>query len=180
MNTWEADRTDWSLLDTATAHASDVPHNLARLAAAGSEADAAALYWRLDNEVVVQGALYSAAVPAVTCALQSVQCATPVARPYMLDLLVQICSGTPAPGQPPDLARRCRRELLRGAALIYHYLENGTDRERELCVDLVGLCALADAQLVERTRWYLARIRGLTPSLVDLVDGWIAELNPSN
>ena len=178
---WELERHDWSRL-RAAGSAERVPQALAALRDASSAEEAERAYWRIDNTVVVQGALYEAALPAVVCLLEVLQRSTPVARPFVLELLVQIGSGEPAPVEREqgnaDLSARCRRELSRGVALFVHLLEHGSDGERIHGVDLLGLCAEQDPALRERVRWYLGKLLRQDPSdgLRRLIESWLAAL----
>ena len=64
----ELDRYDWGSLRTCAGTAAEVPAAVAALVAATTEADAEHAYSEtsLDNEVVVQGNLFQAAVPLVS------------------------------------------------------------------------------------------------------------------
>lgn len=89
---YEIGTVDWSTLRTLTPQmASRVPLAIRALVAAGSEDEANAAYWQLDNQVVVQGQLFEASarlVPVLFAALLA-QLA-PAARLRVLDLLVDL------------------------------------------------------------------------------------------
>lgn len=62
----ELSRHDWSALRCAGGPATDVPQELRGLLAATNGEERRKHYWKLDNNVVVQGNLYEAAVPVVS------------------------------------------------------------------------------------------------------------------
>lgn len=93
---------DWSSLEILTGTAEHVPHAILGLLASDPE-DVRNAYWRLENHIVVQGDLYSAAAPAIefleAVALEGVH------KTQILDLMLEIGIGC-----SPDLelAARCR------------------------------------------------------------------------
>lgn len=179
---WEVDRVDWQKV-RAGAPALHVPAAISALMSAKTEQDAEAAYWRIDNTVVVQGSLYEAARPATACLVIALSTVSRVARPWLLELLVQIGGGEVSPTEIAegngDLRTECLRELTHGLALYLEILESGRLDEKTLCVDLLGLCARENPELRERVSWYLNRFaaQDLAPSVRQLVSGWIAELS---
>ena len=179
--TWDLERYDWARL-RAQGSAEGVPRALTALASASTEAEARDAYWRIDNTVVVQGALYEAAVATAACAVVMLHVCSAPGRPRLLELLVQLGSGEPAPSElqagNADIQERCMMELLRGVSTYFHLLESGSNREREHCVDLLGLCCGLDASLLPRTRWYFERLlaSGMDEGGGQLVNNWLEEL----
>jgi hypothetical protein len=118
--------TEWSRLETASGTAEHVPDALKHLAQARTEDEAKAAYWELDNEVVVQGRLYEAAVPVVSVLLAMLQGQlSRVARARVVDLLVEIALGDPpARGDKPDgaLGELCRALVREGIWTVYGLL----------------------------------------------------------
>lgn len=178
--TWEAERYDWSRL-RAMGSASGIPGALAALQSATSEQDARSAYWKIDNTVIVQGALYEAALPTTACAVSVLARCTSESRPWCLELLVQLGSGQPEPSELEAtngrLQELCAQELSRGFSLYLDFLENGTEDERESCVDLLGLCARSDTSLRARVNWYLNRLlrEELSEGLRQLTENWLQE-----
>src|SRR5256885_12610401 len=84
---WEIERYNWSIL-RASGNASGVPHAIRSLLAAASEDEADRWYWKIDNTVIVQGALYEAALPTIRCLIVGLPICSPYARERVLELLV--------------------------------------------------------------------------------------------
>jgi hypothetical protein len=137
----------------------NVPSALETLARTTSQNEAEKAYWQIDNVVVVQGMLFDAAVPVISCLLSVLQICSDVARPFVMELLVQIGSGEPAPSEIEvgnvHLSEICLRELCHGTAIYFDILENGTSDEQLHAVDLLGLCASYDKSLKPRVIWWL-------------------------
>ncbi|WP_437675391.1 hypothetical protein [Sorangium sp. So ce131] len=182
---WEIERYDWSSL-RAAGDASGIPAAIRQLESANAEAEASVAYWKIDNVVVVQGAVYQAALATVPCLIEILLRCTRAARRQVLELLVQIGSGEESESElahgEVDLIQRCLRELSRGVAIYLHILESSSDPdERALCVDLLGLSCRADGELRERVSWYLSRLRSekISEGLQSLMSSWFEELGPS-
>jgi hypothetical protein len=184
MVSWEAERYDWSAL-RASGSARGVPDAIRALQMAASEQEAERAYWRIDNTVVVQGALFEAALPTAACVVGVLPRCSEAARSWVLELLVQIGAGEPAPSeveaQNVDLQKLCVRELARGVALYFDLLENGDDTLRASCVDLLGICAREDTSLSVRVRWHLERLLAepISEGLRKLAEEWRKELMDS-
>ena len=150
---WECERYKWTEL-RAMGTASNIPEAVERLRASKSEQDAEQAYWTIDNVVVVQGSLYEAALSAAACLVIALMHASPVGRPRILELLVQIGAGNPDPIEVGAgnqmLKQKCLRELCKGVAMYLHLLQYGTNEEQLLCIDLICLCADADRSLAEQ------------------------------
>ncbi len=175
--TWELERHDWGRLK-AQGSAVDVPAALVALASATSEAEAREAYWRIDNTVVVQGTLHEAAVATTASAVAMLPGCNPSGRASLLELLVQLGAGEPAPTEEARLHDACVAELRAGMAIFVRLLEHGTPDEVCLCVDLLGICAREDAHLRPRVRWYFERLLATHPAegLRNLVADWLQEL----
>lgn len=161
--------------------ASGVPSALADLQAATSPMAANDAYWGIDNVVVVQGSLYEAAVPAAACAVLALYQSTPVARPFVLELLGQLGMGTADPSEVAagnaHLQKQCIQQLSRGVAMYFALLRSGTEDERSSCVDLLGLCGTEDASLREQVLWHFERLlqEPVSDGLRTLVENWKLE-----
>ncbi len=179
---WEINRHNWSLL-RAEGGAIGVPTAICALEKATTEDEALNAYWRIDSTVVVQGAVHQAALATVSCLLQALPCCTDIARPHILELLVQIGSGTPAPSEleadEADLIGQCLHELVLGFPLYVSILERSSHPdEQALCIDLLGLSCRANGKLRERAQWYFQSLlsEGANMSLQRLIYSWLEEI----
>jgi hypothetical protein len=179
----ELARHDWGSL-RAAGPANDVPAALRALSSADSPAAADAAYWRIDNTVVVQGALFQSAEATAAAAVTALWGSTSSGRARLLELLGQLASGETAPSEiaagNTDLAERCLREVARGFPMYAAILGETTDPEEVTsAVDLVGLSARADASLKDRARFYLeeARKKSIPEGVKKLITNWVGELD---
>lgn len=178
---WDIIRIPWSEYRAAgtTEH---LPNALLQVQQAATVQQAEQACWQIENTVVVQGALYEAAIPTVICLLGIIQRATDAARPFILELLVQIASGEPAEVSMESghsrLNEQCMREIARGTAVYVDWLEYGTGTERLHCVDLLGLCSQRDRTLKERVRWLFQRVLHIEEDerVKEFLAYWITEL----
>lgn len=178
---WEQDRYSWATL-RANMSAENIPTAIESLRTASSQLKSEQAYWKIDNTVIVQGALFEAALPVVSCLLEALLRCTDVSRPYILELLVQIGSGEPSMKEMEagntELDMLCRRELCLGVSLYFDLLENGTDEERIHCVDLLGICSDFESSLKNRFLWYLNVLLtsgDISDGLRELLRNWIME-----
>ncbi|MER6611637.1 hypothetical protein ABT282_38815 [Streptomyces sp. NPDC000927] len=154
----EIARTLWGDFRTLGDRSGSVPDALRRLLAAADADEAMAAYWDLENVVVVQGQLHSAALPTVSVLLAGLlDDVSADARDLVLELLQQIVMGESDEDEVAlgntDLGARCREAARTGLWLVYREL--GT-RRRET--------AQAILERIEEDRpriaAYAARIRG--------------------
>jgi hypothetical protein len=148
---WELQRHEWSTL-RAAGSAAGVPNALRALAAASTPEEARRNYWRIDTTVVVDGAVYQAALATAACVLQALPQCTDISRRYALDLLVEIGGGVRAQSEvaagEANLVQRCLEEVVRGFPMYVDILERPRHPdERVACVDLVGLSCRAEMKL---------------------------------
>lgn len=127
----EIARTRWEDFRTLGDCSDGVPDALRRLLAAVDEDEAMAAYWELENVVVVQGQLYSAALPTVSVLLAALLGELSAdARDLVLELLQQIVTGEAGADEaaldPTGLGERCREAARTGLWLVYREL--GTRR----------------------------------------------------
>jgi len=166
--------------------ADHVPETLDKLKCATSKVEAERLYWKLDNCVVVQGALYEASVPTVICALTTLQRCTDIARPYILELLQIIGSGEAATTEiengNSNIYHQCMREIHHGTSVFFDLLEFGSTEERLLSVDLLYLCCGHDKSLIERVVWWFEWLQsqGIASKDVVYIRRCLSELNDPN
>ncbi len=178
---WEFERYDWSRLRAARS-AAGIPAAITELVNATTSEEADAAYWKIDNEVVVQGALFESALPTTRCLTIALHRCTPAARPRVLELLVQLASGEAHPNEIEQgnagIAGACGRELIAIAGLLFDLIERVGPDEDDLCVDLLGLCARHHHELRERVCWHLRQFttRSKDSNHEKLVAGWIQEL----
>jgi hypothetical protein len=177
---WEIQRIDWSRL-----RADRVPEALRALLNAASDQEASRAYSTIESAVAAQGALYESAVPTTACLISVLQRCPPVARPYVLELLMQLGTGEPAPSEimagAQGLQDRCQVELTKGFCVYLNVLEDGNEKERTLCIDLLGLCAQQDPSLGPRVTWYLSKLLSepISASLRDLTTTWLRAVRGS-
>lgn len=180
---WELQRHDWSSL-RANGDASKVPEALIALQNATDEGEALRAYWRIDNVVVVQGALFEAAFPTVTALSIGLSNCTDVARPHILELLVQLVSGEPTLSERISgneaLAEDCRSVLPNALSTLFALLETAHPNEQMHCIDLLGMCAQVAPQAKDQVMWYLtcliARENGQPSATLELARTWLASL----
>ncbi len=144
------ERYPWARL-RASVSAIGVPTAIHRLATAETQEEADSAYWRIDNVVILQGCLYEAVVPTVTCVILALPLATPIGRVQMIEFLSQVANGFWVKEElahvPPDWPDRCRSELLRGASFYLELLPTASPDELQWCVDLLTYCAVWDPKL---------------------------------
>ncbi|MEM7349608.1 MAG: hypothetical protein AAF657_02305 [Acidobacteriota bacterium] len=182
MIMWALERHDWSKL-RAAGTVVRVPRAICALRDAQSADEAAAAYWKIDNKVVVQGALYEAAVPAAECALAALPHSTEFGKPKLVELLYQLGNGESHPSEVevglPNLGELCRIEICRGATMIFHLLETAEPDWLDLAVDLALLMVDQAPELSGKMRWYMERIlcREIDEGVRTLISEWLEE-NP--
>ncbi|MET7364411.1 hypothetical protein ABZS61_01035 [Streptomyces sp. NPDC005566] len=154
----EIARTRWEDFRTLGNRSRGVPEALRRLIAAVDEDEAMGAYWDLENVVVVQGQLHSAALPTVSVLLAGLLDELSAdARDMVLELLQQIVMGesdeTEAALGHADLGDRCRDAARTGLWLVYREL--GT-RRRETAEAILERVENDGPRLVA----HLAGVRG--------------------
>lgn len=123
----------WHRIRVQVGDASDVPEALLALARTRDAAETDAAYWRLDNHVVVQGALYEAAFHVIPFVLELLADRAGPGRVALYDLLVEIANGQPAhpgdlvvaDGGPVDLRAACRSRIRAGLDVARRDLTDG-------------------------------------------------------
>lgn len=134
----------WGRLQTADGDAAAIPEALTGLAAADADT-ADRWYWRLDNHVVLQGSLYTAAFEVIPFVIEILRsAATPEARARAYDLLVEIARGEPVPGQHfsdrnpgQSLDEACRNRIGAGWSRYRDDLLGNEPLIRRKALDLV-------------------------------------------
>ena len=126
----EIQRTRWEEFREISGPAQEIAASLENLLASETPEEAEKRYWGLENHVVVQGQLYSSALPVVSVIMAGL-CAEPSrhVRISLLELLFQIVSGEShedevAAGRP-DLGDECRELARSGLWLLYRELKYG-------------------------------------------------------
>lgn len=145
-------------------------------------------YWNIDNNAILQGALYQSSYPVVCCLLEIFdakklgenKCA---ARPFILELLEQFCAGFPAPSEVElgnsDLSKNIIAEILKFTPQFLQILENGDDSEKVLCVDILGACSSKDPALRLKVRQAFIQLKDSfkNPVSNELLENWLDSLN---
>lgn len=131
------ENTDWGLYVGLSENGGAVKSALAALLSSSSPEMTKAAYWRLENQVVAQGEVFSVAVP--TTAVLVAALSDPLPRHVViavLDLLYQVLSGYSTEGTPSsdDFVAECR-EAARGG--LYSILREAVRGESEAAWDVL-------------------------------------------
>jgi len=117
------DFVDWAPLRVQTGSASGIGNALKELLSGASEE----AYWKLENHIVVQGTVYSAAEAATAILVAAFADHRPKeVKIDILNLLYQILSGLPAQSEKYDLVERCRVRAREGLWLLVRELEEAS------------------------------------------------------
>jgi len=140
-------------------------------------------YWNIDNECVVQGILYESALAVVCSLLEILSKCKKMARPYVLELIVQLISGTPARVEIEsgniELLKNIRLEVLKSVPVFLALLEkDSSEEEKALCIDILGVCALEDSSLKIIVKERLNLLNGdfENEGVNTLIENWLLEL----
>ncbi len=172
----------WEDLRSANT-AKNIPKALAVLSHSEKEEDLGAAYWNIDNEVILQGMLFQAALPVISCVLPMLSDCKKVAKPYLLELIVQLVSGYPAPSEinisNKNIVKDIRDEATKYFSAFINMVDNGTNVEKELCIDILGILALHNRHLQEKV---LAKMKQIIFSSNDkefkeMVNNWVDEIS---
>lgn len=177
---FEIKRHNWNSY-SAKESPNKIPDAIFSLLKASSEDEANKAYWQIDQVAVFQGRLYDIAVPVTICLLNVLQRCSDIVRPYILELLVQLGSGEPDSDSfkagDSSLLDKVMHELCFGVAIYFDILENGSEKERGFCIDLIGLCCDYDNSLKKRTIWWFNNLlfQDLSPQVRKLIENWKEE-----
>lgn len=154
----ELERHSWNEYFTMGNRVQQVPDALRMMISGQDEEEVMCSYWDLENVIVVQGQLFSAAEPAtsvLTAALAGD--ISPDARDAVMELIHQIVRGTPDEEElargDTELGERCRARAREG--LWFFYRELGS-RRRELAESILEVVE-TDGR---RTEQFLKNLRG--------------------
>ncbi len=140
-------------------------------------------YWNIDNEVILQGMLFQAALPVISYILPMLSSCTKAAKPYLLELIVQLVSGYPAPSEinlgNKNIVKNIRDEATKYFSAFIDMVDNGTNLEKELCIDILGILAIHNSHLQEKV---LAKMKQIFFSSSDkefkeMVNNWVDEIS---
>jgi hypothetical protein len=146
---------DWAALRTDSGSGAGLPQAFDDLSRASSESAANKAYWKIDNEVIVQGELYEAAVPALEVLLSLAPATLPgPARRSVAELIQQIAFGQPHSSEielgNADIVDRCMSLASEAIWIFYGWLGDADGDVRE--------CALLTLQKVETNEGRKAKI----------------------
>ena len=138
----EISRVDWAAHRQIVGTAERIPAALLDLLNAPTPEAANAAYWKLDNHVVVQGALFQAAEPVVSVLLAALTETRPAhVRASLLELLFQILAGEAAGGERAlsndPLAQACKIRARERLWVLYGELSKGEREAVMECIELV-------------------------------------------
>jgi len=113
-----ASKIEWESYDALDGSASHVGIAVRALLEANDVAAAESAYWELENRIVVQGTVYSAAVPVTSVLIASLLDETPMpVRISILDLFFHIITGVSA-DPARDFVKDCSAHMTEGTWLI--------------------------------------------------------------
>jgi len=173
--TKEATRFEWGEFDSIGG-TQKLPEAMHDLSIAKTEDQASKAYWNIDGVVVENGLLFSSAMPVVICLLSYLQSCSTVARPFILELLVQISSAT---SDNEKLNAKCLKHIYSGLSQYFFIFEHGDIQERALCLDLIGISCEYDEDLKYRVRWWISKLlaeNGVEEGVRKLAKNWLKEL----
>lgn len=159
MSRWreELSRVEWSALRVSHGQATSVPEALIRLAESPTIEEGWKAYWELDNSIVVQGNLFSAAEHVVPFSLELAIDREDHVRTLSLELLIQIAGGTTHYSElefgNDRLHLRCHKAVTKGIAYFYALLESPSEEVRDRAVELIGLTEDDSARKTWTMKW---------------------------
>lgn len=172
---------NWSEMRSANIP-SNIPNALKILSESDDEQALEKAYWAIDNEAVLQGMLFQTALPVTTYLLNTLNTCTKMARPYLMELLVQLISGYPAPIEVKmgnqDIQKNIRDEVLMRFSTFIDIADNGTNKEKELCIDILGVLVIHNQGLKQEV---IKKMEQISTELNDddineLVNNWCDEI----
>jgi len=114
-------------------------------------------YWKLDNSIVIQGNLFSAAEPAIPFILELAIDHEDHVRMLALELLIQVGGGMTHAIEleqgNDDLHVRCREAVGKGLAFFYALLESPSEEVRDRAVEIIGLIENDTARKAWTMQW---------------------------
>lgn len=177
----QIEKFDWKNLRSADSSLK-LPEAIRVLATNDNDDELDDAYWKIDNESIVQGILFQSALAVVVCLLSILESCKAIARPYILELLIQFTSGAPAQSEIElgnvDLLKSIRNEVLKYFPFFFQLLKNGNESEKVLCIDIIGICACEESSLKPQVKELLISLKGSFEhgGVNELVDNWLAEL----
>jgi hypothetical protein len=128
---------DWAALRTNSGSGVGLPQAFEDLSTATSKDAAEDAYWRIDNEAIVQGELYEAAVPTLEVLLSIASTIPPgPTRRSVAELIQQIAFGQPHSSEVElgntGIATTCN-SLASGAVWIFYGWLTDTDSDVREC-----------------------------------------------
>lgn len=175
------DTFDWRNLRSADSSIK-LPEAIQTLVTADNDDELDRAYWSIDNESVVQGILFQSALAVVCCLPLALHDCKAIAKPYILELLVQLTSGIPAQTEialgNADLLKNIRSEVSKYISTFLQILDDGNEVEKSLCIDIVGICALEDSSLKPIVKEKFDSLKGdfENDGVNKLIDNWLIEL----
>jgi hypothetical protein len=143
---------DWASLHVDGGDATSVPDALLELAAATDETAAAEAYWKLDNNVVVQGEVFDSAaalIPAILVLLTG-DIATE-ARVRLLDLMIEMHGAETHPSESARSGSKasdeCTRLIREGLWLYVAAASDASPSVRRSAVDLIAAVVGPDSDV---------------------------------
>lgn len=160
---------EWDQLRSASGPSSFVPGAVRELLGSSSYDEAEAAYWKLDNDVVVQGQLFESARWIIAPLLVVLSQPRPsFVREQVANLLVEIAFGEPherelEAGGEPGLGQHCVDELRGGLSAFYAMLD-----------DPVPVLRLGGLDLLDVAEQNRHRLSALATSMIKDEDSKVA------
>ena len=177
----QVDNFDWKNLRSANSSVK-LPEAIQTLAISDNDDELDDAYWEIDNESIVQGVLFQSSLAVVICLLSILESCKALARPYILELLVQFICGEPSQSEiehgNDNLLANIRNEVLKYFPLFILLAKNTNESEKALCIDIIGVCALEDSSLKPQVNELLVCLKDRFEQdcVNELVENWLAEL----
>jgi hypothetical protein len=153
---------DWQSLGAASGDASRVPDALRQLLRASNADEASAAYWLLDNEVVVQGRMYTSVAPLISIIGLAVfhAGANAVARHRLVELLTEFALGHAHEDvrDPVGCEGSVRYELGRLAGSLFALLDDPDPRIRRDAIEILRTVEGESARLMQVANVLLADV----------------------
>lgn len=178
------DAFDWKNLRSAES-SEGLPKALSVIATSSNESELGKAYWAIDNESVVQGCLFESAYAVSVCLIAIMSTCKAEAKKYVLELLVQFASGIPDASElnygNANIKKKICEEILMSKQIFFEVLNVGSEAEKILAIDIIGLCSMENHELKEIAIDEFKKIKRVFREINadNFIENWIVELEGS-
>lgn len=176
---WELERINWEVLKLENAE--KIPKEIISLIKVGDNDTAENIYWRLEFCLIDHGKVNHDTIFVIPSIINALQEANAISRQYFIELLVQISSSI---AQDTSCNKTfkvdCLNIISKGAEIYLYYLENCTEYELDLLIELLGRCVEYDSKMKDRVIWYMRKLINnnlKNKGIISLISSWIEELS---